>query len=297
MIFGNDLNLQCKRNLMANKTKDRFLGTWKMGVKEFLEKTKNRLKGLKLSRAEEHHLELDSEGLISQEPKPAGAASGKPQTAETENSQALIKTVQPGLAEASRGGPKDRAETLEKLQAGFDKLVEQLHGINEHLNRQITQHEDLMGRVEQLPKLLENFPAVVENQKQIVEQLTEQLKSAAAKNEQFIDAVEKIPTETAKQTDALVNIDHQLAAAADTDVQITESFNKFNQTLEKLNDSAEGQTDSIMQMSKTFATSDRYLKYIISRQNKRFMWLFVTAVVVCVLVILILTGIIIYLRQ
>jgi methyl-accepting chemotaxis protein len=257
-----------------------------MGLKEFLDKTKDRLKELKLSKAEKHQLELDSEGLISEEAKPAGAA-GEPQSAEAEDSRVLATTVQ----------QKDKIETLEKLQAGFDKLIEQLQGINENLNRQITQHEDLMGRVEQFPKLLENFPAVVENQKQITEQLIEQLKSAAAKNQQFVDAVEKIPNETAKQTDALVDINHQLAAAADTDVQITESFNKFNQTLGKLNDSATGQTESIIQMSKTFAASDRYLKYIISRQNRRFMWVFVIAVLVCVLVILILTGVIIYLRQ
>ena len=154
-----------------------------------------------------------------------------------------------------------------------------------------------MSRIEQLPKLLESFPTVVEGQKQITQQLIEQLQSAAAKNEQFIDSVEKIPTETAKQTDALVDIDHQLAAAADTDFQMAESFNKFNEALVKLNQSTANQTDGILQMSKTFATSDRYLKYIVSRQNRRFMWVFIAAVSVCVVVVLILTGIIIYLRR
>jgi hypothetical protein len=80
-------------------------------------------------------------------------------------------------------------------------------------------------------------------------------------------------------------------------VQLTESFNKFDKTLEKLNQSTVGQTDSIMQMSKTFATSDRYLKYLMSRQNKRFMWMFVVAVGVCLTAILILTGIVIYLSR
>ena len=122
-------------------------------------------------------------------------------------------------------------------------------------------------------------------------------KSAAAKNHQFLGAVEKIPHETAKQTDALVDIDHQLAAAADTDVQMTESFNRFNQTLEKLNQSTLSQTDSIMQMSRTFSTSDRYLKYIVSRQNKRFLWVFIISLSVCIVVILILTGIILYLKS
>jgi hypothetical protein len=154
-----------------------------------------------------------------------------------------------------------------------------------------------MSRIEQLPHLLQGFPGIVENQKQMTEQLMQQFRDNAVKDQQFMDAVAKIPTETAKQTDALVNINHQLGAAADTDVQMVENFNKFNQTLEKLDESSLSQTDSILQMSKTFSASDRYLKYIISRQNKRFLWVMVSAIGVCVVVILALVGIVIYLRQ
>jgi hypothetical protein len=124
-----------------------------------------------------------------------------------------------------------------------------------------------------------------------------QLKGSSAKNDQFLDAVEKIPRETGKQTDALVEINHQLAAAADADVQMAESFNKFNATMAKLDESTLAQRDSIMQMSKTFATSDRYLKYLMSKQNRRFMWVFMTALVVCVVAILSMVGIILYLTQ
>ncbi|MHC4194853.1 MAG: hypothetical protein ACYSQZ_02710, partial [Planctomycetota bacterium] len=91
-----------------------------------------------------------------------------------------------------------------------------------------------MNQIDKMPQLLESFPAVVENQKQLTEQLLEQLNATATKNQQFIDSIEKIPAETGKQTDALVNIDHQLAAVADTEVQMAENFNKFNQALEKL---------------------------------------------------------------
>ncbi len=259
-----------------------------MTIKEFWSRTKSKtgswLRAHKLTRAANYQPQVNDRGLISQETKSAEPAVGDKAA---ESSQIVVKTVQ----------PVDKQESLERLHEGFNKLIEQLRGINEHLNEQVTQHEDLMGRIERLPKLLESFPDVVENQKRITEQLLERLKASATKDEQFIDAVQKIPTETAKQTDALVDIDHQLAAAADTDVQMAESFNKFNETLDKLNRNTIGQSDSIIQMSRTFATSDRYLKYIISRQNKRFMWIFITAIGVCVLVVLILTGIIIYLRH
>ena len=259
-----------------------------MKLKDIWTKTKSKtsswIQAHKPSNHKDYQPEVDDEGLITQE-------ADSPQSAVDEisaqSNKVVVKAVQ----------PKSKAESLEKLQAGFDKLIDKLQGINEHLNRQIVQNKELMSRIEQLPQLLEGFPALLENQKQLTEQLLEQLKAATAKNQQFIDAVERIPTETAKQTDALVDIDHQLAAAADTDVQMAESFNKFNQILDKLNQSTTAHTDGILQMSKTFATSDRYLKYIISRQNKRFMWIFIAAISVCAAVVLILTGIIIYLRH
>ncbi len=259
-------------------------GALKMTLKDFWEKTSSWLGTNKLSKGSNYQPQVNNEGLISPNGEPAGNES---LPTGTQSDKIVVKTVQ----------PIEKRESLEKLQAGFDKLIGQLQGINQHLNRQVTQNEDLMSRIEQLPKLLESFPDVVQNQKQITEQLIEQLKTAAAKDQQFIDTVEKIPTETAKQTDALVDIDHQLAAAADTDVQMAESLNKFNETLDKLNRSTVSQTDGIIQMSKTFATSDRYLKYILSKQNRRFMWVFIAAIGVCVLAILILAGIVIYLRR
>ena len=74
------------------------------------------------------------------------------------------------------------------------------------------------------------------------------------------------------------------------------SFNNFKNTIEKLNTSTTSQTDSITQMSRTFAASDRYLKYILSRQNRRFMWIFIAAIATCLVAIFVLAGIIIYIK-
>lgn len=257
-----------------------------MTLKEIWANTGRWLRAHKPSIGPVNQPEIDDDGLISQSNEPSEPPQDGSVPAGNQGNNVVVRAVPPA----------DRQESLQKLQEGFDKLVGQLQGINEHLSRQAARHEDLMGRIQQLPEMLERFPAVVENQKLITEQLLEQLKTSAAKNDQFIDAVEKIPGETAKQTDALVNIDHQLAAAADIDVQMTESLNNFNESLDKLNQSTVSQTDGIIQMSKTFAASDRYLKYIISKQNKRFMWIFIAAISICVTVILVLTGIIIYLK-
>lgn len=102
--------------------------------------------------------------------------------------------------------------------------------------------------------------------------------------------------ETARQTEKLVDMNHQLSAAAEADVQMAESFNKFNEIVNKLDQSIISQAGSIMQMNSTFAASDKGLKQMMSVQNKRFMWIFFTAVGVGLIMILILAGIIIYLK-
>ena len=266
-----------------------------MTFKEYWAQAVKWLRSQKLFVETAHQPELNDDGLIrlNHDHDAAGPEPDGFEDAAAEDTKSA--PMQTGVVRAVP--PVDRAESLEKLQQGCERLIEQLQGINEHLNHQANQHEELMSRIEQLPQMLESFPQVVENQKQITEQLIEQLRGAAAKNERFVDAVEKIPTETAKQTDALVNIDHQLAAAADIDVQMTESFNNFNQALDKLNESTVGHTDGIIQMSKTFATSDRYLKYIMAKQSSRFMWLYIATISVCVACILLLAGIIIYLNR
>ncbi|MFC1676930.1 hypothetical protein ACFL3G_07705 [Planctomycetota bacterium] len=252
-----------------------------MDLKNYFSRMKNWVQTHRLLSQDDRDLPIDEQGLISPETHDdTDNASGV-------NNSVVVQSVD----------RNSKAESIEKLQVGFEKLVNQLEGINTHLNRQAGQQEELMNRMEKLPELLESFPAMVENQKQIAEQLLEDLNNASVKNQQFVDAVEKIPTETAKQSDALSDINHQLSAAAETDVQMVENFNKFNETLSKLDQSTISQRDGIMQMSKTFATSDRYLKYLMSRQNKRFMWMFITTIGVCVAVITVMTVIIVFLKR
>ncbi|TSA45173.1 hypothetical protein D4R52_02975, partial [bacterium] len=222
------------------------------GLKDFWSRAGSWLQTYKSSRTADYRPQINDEGLISQNIESVKVSADKSQHA----GQVVVKAVQ----------PIDRPESIEKLQVGFDKLIDKLQGINEHLNHQITQHEELINRLDSLPRILESFPAVVENQNRLTEQLFEQLKATATKSQQFIDILEEIPAETAKQTNTLEDIDHQLAAAAAADVQAAESFNKFHETLAKLNERTTEQTDGILQMNRTFAASDRYLKYLISQQ-------------------------------
>jgi soluble cytochrome b562 len=193
--------------------------------------------------------------------------------------------------------PANKTESIEKMQEGFNHLIVQLDNINSHLKSQIDQQQTLMRQMNKLPELLNSLPAMAENQNKLTSQLMEQLKAASQQNEQVIETLEKIPEETSRQTECLNDINHQLTAAAAVDVQMGERFQRFNIAIDKLNETSMMHADSINQMGRTFAASDRYMKYLIQKQSTRFTWIFIGTAVICLAVIGVLAGIIIYLKQ
>jgi hypothetical protein len=257
-----------------------------MTLREILTGTTNWLRPRRYEHAGHCEPVLDSDGLLAMALEPTEEFDGAGSARAPHGPVALHPVTN-----------LDRREPVEKLQEGFNRLIDQLQNINDHLTMQLSQHQELMGRVKQLPQLLESLPAAVENQKNLTSRLLEQLRSTAAKDQQFIEAVGKIPAETARQTDTLTLINHQLAAAADTDVQLAETFVKFKDTLDRLNHSTVSNTEGIVRMSKTFAASDRHLKYIVTQLNKRYAWALAIALGVCGAAICTLAGIAIYLAR
>lgn len=194
-------------------------------------------------------------------------------------------------------GRKPKAASIEKLQEGFDNLIDKLQGINEHLDKTVSQQNELMQRIEKLPGLLESFPSYTESQLQTNKELLEHLKSSSAKDEQLIQAVEKLPTQANRQTETLADINRQLSIVADGDRQMNESFTDFKSAVDKLNSNTESTVKSIETMNSSFTTSDQDLKTLIQIHNKRFTWVFIGAMGVCLIAIIALAGIIVYLTQ
>jgi len=257
-----------------------------MTLREIFSGTSNWLRSHRYERAGHCEPALDGDGLLAMGIDSADGFDGP-----------ASDRMPGGPMRANTVTSLDRREPVEKLQEGFNRLIDQLQQINEHLTEQVSQHQDLMGRVRELPRVLECLPSAVETQKKLTSQLMEQLRSTAAKDQQFLEVVGRIPNETARQTEALASIDHQLAASADTDVQMVQSFVKFKDTLDRLNNNTVSNTEGILQMSKTFAASDRYLKFVVNKLNKRYAWVFGIAVSICAAVICALVGIIFHLAR
>ncbi|MFC1737739.1 hypothetical protein ACFL1G_01660 [Planctomycetota bacterium] len=116
---------------------------------------------------------------------------------------------QPILSEIARKNTEEESlAKLEKLEEGFNNMLGHLEGINGHLK---------------------NLPEFVENQKELTGQLINYIKTSSDKDDRLIEAVNRLPKETAEA-------------------------------------------------------------------NRRIMWTFVAIVGICILVILVVAGILIYIK-
>jgi hypothetical protein len=202
---------------------------------------------------------------------------------EANNTAVAVKTAEMVTLDPARSIKKEDQLPASKA---FDLLIAQLEGINENLGKHADQQHKLLERMNQLPEVLASLPKTVQSQQDLSDAICIELSRRELKEAQFLEAIESIPRQTQKQSNVLEEMNTKLSVAVDANVQVSENFNRFNNTMGKLNKTSTSQTESITQMNKTFSASDRYLKYIVSRQNTRFMWMFITSLTICMIAII-----------
>jgi dsDNA-specific endonuclease/ATPase MutS2 len=168
----------------------------------------------------------------------------------------------------------EKSQSLDRIQENFTRFVDQLQGINTNLSRQVAQQEQLGEKLDKLPSVIQGLPEMLENQHRSLDEVLRQLRSS------------QIPREAVKQTETIQKMNQHLAAAAETDMVMRDAFTSFSETVAKLTEATEANRDAILNMSKAFSASDRYMKYLVQVQNRRFVWVFLTSVVICLLAIL-----------
>jgi hypothetical protein len=262
-----------------------FQGHVQMLLKSILAGTTNWLRGHRYEMIDHRGPAVDEDGLLVDELEEGDSISCGTDVLRQRTSPVQTMTAM------------DRRDSVEKMQDGFNRLVDQLAQINGHFGRQLDQHEELMSRVRQLPQLLESFPQMVDNQRQLHADLCRQMEVVAQRHEQFLNAVGQIPTETARQTRTLGDIHHQLEVAAQTDADLATCFNGVGDAIKRLDASTADNTAGMLRIQKSAAARERYLAHALSSFQRRIVWLFVGFSVLGIVAISILIGLIIHLRS
>lgn len=183
--------------------------------------------------------------------------------------------------------PKVTAEEiLQNINEGFVSLVDQLNGVNANLRSQLEHHEKVTESLDVVPKVLGSFPEFASDQKEVMNSALTQMRACNEQGRKISQTLEKLPEESARQTEVIRQIREQIELARESSDRMRDDLGRFSEAIESLNTVAMNQGESISQMSKTFASSERYFKYMFEKQTKRFAWVFGIALGVCVIALI-----------
>jgi chromosome segregation ATPase len=186
--------------------------------------------------------------------------------------------VDHGLEKVAWNRSVVQRDSSEQISDVFGKLVDQLSSINQNISRQVRQQQAMVTRFDELPEILRNVPTQSEQQKVLIETLIEKLDSQIEGQRGVMETFGSVPVEAMKQTEAVERMTQKLGDAVDSDIQVSANLKDFKDAVVGLDGATAGQTESLEKLNATFTSSDRYLKYIISRQNNRMMVVFAVSI-------------------
>ena len=178
----------------------------------------------------------------------------------------------------------DKEKQFDKFNDGIDKLVDKLDVMNEHfkgssdlLSRNNQLYAQLLVKVDQLPQAIQDIQSGRE-QREMFEAVIDQMHSFSRDNQKFVQVVEKLGPEAARQTNELMEISRYLQDNVDNGGRMLENFAKLNDSLEALNGNSVSQIQSTDRMNRSIAVSTRHQKLMQFKLHKQSAWMFYTVV-------------------
>lgn len=164
---------------------------------------------------------------------------------------------------------KKKKDSAELFSDAVNKLVEKLEGINTSLDLQVHHNQQLVEKMDRLPELLSSLPGNAERQEKIFTELTEQMRQKTRQDERSVEA--------------LSGIHEKVTACAEIEGKISDHFVDLGRSLTKLDENTVSQTDWIQHLNRSYTSSEQYLRDALTKQQKRFYWLFGLSLAVSVL--------------
>ncbi|MBN2376798.1 MAG: hypothetical protein JXD22_10370 [Sedimentisphaerales bacterium] len=166
-------------------------------------------------------------------------------------------------------GKKD--QQLAALEDGFGRLVEVLESINDNVTQQREQATELKSNMERIGEALLSHSENSQDKKAISE-LTSELRSQAVRQQKVAEVVGSLPELTQAQMNKLSEIARQLEASGETEVQMVESFNRFDNSVQGMVNNSNTQTATLREMSVKTEGSQARLQEVVAKQNRLLLW-------------------------
>jgi hypothetical protein len=185
-----------------------------------------------------------------------------------------------GTGPLSRWSKRD--QTLVKLQEGYEQVTRVIQEIQNHLVIQADRSERICTSLEQLARSAIELPAIGREQSQTLETIAAHIEASASRTQQLADSLTDVPKLAKSQSEALVGINRQMEMAGEQRMVATQTLERIGGAIGTLSTASQGQTDRLKMIEARTDQQVDLLTQVITRQNRRFIMLFVVTVILAV---------------
>ena len=186
--------------------------------------------------------------------------------------------------------PGNRQQTMERLQAGYERMLGLCQTIDDHLQSQSHQGQQVADSLSQLTGSIGEVPTLLSQLSQRLDRIAEQAVKASSSTERLSDAIDQMIPAQRSQNDLLSSVHRQLGESSHTNSQLSDVLVELKGAMQGLSRSESERMKALEQLTHMLAGRDREFATMVQQQNKAFKWAWggSLAAVVIVLVIAII---------
>jgi chromosome segregation ATPase len=166
----------------------------------------------------------------------------------------------------------NRQQAVERLQAGYERMLGLCQTIDDHLQSQRQQGQQVADSLSQLTGSIGEVPGLLDQLGQRLDRIGEQAVKASSSTERLSDAIDQLVPAQRSQNDLLSSVHRQLGESAHTNTQLSDVLVELKGAMQGLSRSETERMKVFEQLASMLATRDREFTAIVQQQNKAFKW-------------------------
>ncbi|MBN2209963.1 MAG: hypothetical protein JW709_01090 [Sedimentisphaerales bacterium] len=189
-----------------------------------------------------------------------------------------LETPTPQTAEAtSLFHRRSKTDQIAAMEEGFNRLVEVLESINEHVVQQREISSSVRTHLEKLPNLLDGFAQTINGQRQLLNTMTEELQQGNRLGRQQTELLKQLPDAAREQLGRLDQMQEHLEKSSRAAREVAENVGRQRQTAEAMATQSQAQTQALHDLKELIHHDDERLEILLSRHTRRLTWLSIVA--------------------
>lgn len=208
-------------------------------------------------------------------------------TSATDRDSSYTSTEPAGSGGAGLMRWGSRHQTVEKLQAGYERLLDLCQTIDDHLQSQQDQGQQAVNSLSQLTTSIQEVPNLLGQLSQRLDRIADQALKTSSSTERLSDAIDQLIPAQKSQNDLLSCVNRQLSESSQTNAQLAEVVVELKGAMHVLARSEQERGRVFEGLAQMIQQRDNDVSRLLKEHTRTFKWAWASGLSVAIVAVVI----------